>query len=132
MEFVLLKRAKNNKPISFISEKPIGNQNKDEPKQGLLNPKIQLETILTDSKVTSYEKIYLTKPTRNDITLTLTKPSENTFIIIKDISGSKKYFTSVVCEDDLKIDDADMITLENAYESVSLLYSKEDDKFYIY
>jgi len=131
MEFVLLKRAKNNKPITFVSEKPIVNP-KEEPKQVTIPPKIQLETILTDFKVTCYEKIYLTKPTRNDITLTLSKPSESTFIIIKDISGSKKYFTSVVCEDGLKIDDADMLTLENPYESISLLYSKEDDKFYIY
>lgn len=131
MEYVLLRHAKNNKATqTFLSDKPI-NQNKETTKQVVL-PKIQLETILTDYKVTSFEKIYLTKPTRADITLTLSKPLENTFIIIKDISGSKKYFTTIVCESNLKIDDVDSIQLDNPYESVSLLYSKEDDKFYIY
>ena len=128
MEYILLKHSRNNnpKPAQFMIQKPI-------EKQSTSLPKINIETILTDFKVTSYPNILLVKPSRNDITVTLSKPDENIFIIIKDISASKKYHTTILCEDnEVKIDDAYNIILDEAFESLSLMYSTTDNKFYIY
>lgn len=129
MEFVLLKHSK--KSNQFISNRVL-DQNKVEQKQQLTIPKFEIETVLTDLKVTSYQKILLVKPSRNDLVITLTRPEENTFLIIKDISGSKKYSTIIELEDGLKIDDAEKVQLDQPYESLSLLYTKENDRFYIY
>lgn len=132
MEFVLLKHSR--KSNQFISNRVL-DQNKpsaDTKQQQLTIPKFEIETILTDFKVTSYQKILLVKPSRNDLAITLTRPEENTFLIVKDISGSKKYVTTIELEDGLTIDDADKLTLDQPYESLSLLYTKENDRFYIY
>lgn len=134
MEFLLLKHAKNNNSKSlqsFLPDKTL-NQNKEQ-KQSLILPKIQIETVLTDAKITSFEKIYLVKPTRSSITLTLSRPQENTFCILKDISGSKKHSIVILTEDnDLLIDDVNKIELDEPYESLSLLFNKDENKFFIY
>ena len=132
MEFVLLKHSK--KSNQFISSRSI-DQNKpsvETKQQQLTIPKFEIETILSDYKVNAYQKILLVKPSRSDLTITLTRPAENTFLIIKDISGSKKYSTIIELADGLKIDDAEKVQLDQPYESLSLLYTKENDRFLIY
>ncbi len=130
MEFVLLKHSR--KSNQFISSRSIDQNKVEQKQQQLIIPKFEIETILSDFKVTSYQKILLVKPSRNDLTITLTRPEENTFLIIKDISGSKKYSTIIELEDGLKIDDAEKVQLDQPYESLSLLYTKENDRFLIY
>lgn len=135
MESVLLKLSKSNKqqiPTTLFTE-----TRKPQSVINIVNnkPEFNLETVSVDYQVEKYPSVILSSPKRNDIIITLKKPINNqqtSFVVIKDISASKKYCTYINSEDGVLIDNEKSLSLTEPYESVSLLYNFDDNKFYIY
>jgi hypothetical protein len=134
MESVLLKLSKSNKqiPTTLFTE-----NRKPQSVINIVNnkPEFNLETVSIDYQVEKYPSVILSSPKRNDIIITLKRPVNNqqtSFVVIKDISASKKYCTHINCDEGILIDNEKSLSLSEPYESVSLLYNFDDGKFYIY
>lgn len=135
MESVLLKLSKSNKqqlPTTLFTE-----NRKPQSVINIVNnkPEFNLETVSNDYQVEKYPSVILSSPKRNDIIITLKRPinkEQTSFVVIKDISASKKYCTYINSEDGVLIDNEKSLSLTEPYESVSLLYNFDDNKFYIY
>jgi hypothetical protein len=135
MEHILLRRAKLQNEKSFIKQQ---STTSNLPVQNVkyVPPRFEIKTANIDLTIVEYPNIILSNPKRDNVVITLSKPKKSdqpSFLIIKDISGSKKYTTTIKTDDEnILIDDSISIQLDQPYESLSLLFSDEDNKFYIY
>ena len=85
-----------------------------------------------DNVISKYNTVYIVKPFRNNMNITLKKPQQDmAWIMIKDIANSSKYTTTIVCDDkDVTFDNDSCLEL-NGHDCISLKYSKELNKFLI-
>ena len=136
--FININKNRRQKPDKFI----INNSNIITPKSediqildetDLQIPKIKIDTVNQDVEITEYNRVLLSNPKRSNIVIYLRKPKLGSYIIIKDVSASKKYNTIISCVDDETMIDMDKeYIINDPFESVSLFYSETDSKFYIY